>query len=87
MISISDNLHQLAVAVAGGLSPLTFLSRGARAPLAPLVPTPLRVVDEDLCSNLKRILISTRDHFLDEHPRLKMYGSSFTCSSSIIDDM
>ena len=41
MISISDNLHQLAVAVAGGLSPLNFLSRGARAPLAPLVPTPL----------------------------------------------
>ena len=41
MVSISDDLHQLAVAVAGGLSPSTFLSRGARAPLAPLVPTPM----------------------------------------------
>ena len=36
-------MYQLAVAVAGGLSPLTFLSRGARAPLAPLVPTPLSI--------------------------------------------
>ena len=33
MISISDNLHQLAVAVAGGLIPLTFLSRGLEPPL------------------------------------------------------
>ena len=47
----------------------------------------VRVVDEDLCSNLKRMLISTRDHFLDEHPHLKMIGPSFTCSSSIIDDI
>ena len=41
MISMSDSLHQLAVAVTGGLSHLNFLSRGAKAPLALLVSTPL----------------------------------------------
>ena len=35
MVNISDDLHLLAVAVAGGLSPPTFLSRVARAPLPP----------------------------------------------------
>ena len=39
-MSISDNLHQLAVAVAGGLSPFTFLSREARAPLPPWLLRP-----------------------------------------------
>ena len=41
-----DYLHQLDAAVAGGLSPPTFLSSRALALLAPLVPMPPRMARE-----------------------------------------
>ena len=46
-----------------------------------------RETNEALTAKLKAKLVEARDDFLESHSDLKMFGPSFVCSNTIIDEI